>query len=381
MHVERLALEDFRNYARAVAEFTPGLNLIVGRNAQGKTNLLEAAYCLSGLSSPRAPDPILVRRDSESAFIHADITRSARTVHVDLEIRSGRGRRIQLNGAALPRGRSLGEVLVAVYFGPDELALVKGSPSGRRRFLDELVLKLRPTLEGVPREWERVLKQRNALLKAARSGRAENHDGLEVWDDAFCRAGAEVAAARLDALNSLKPLAAARYEAVAGTGAMELDYSSSWIEDDLLAAAGAGEPVTREQLAASLGRRLRELRHAELERGMSLAGPQRDDVIVRLDAPDGPADARSHASQGDQRTCALALKLGEQDLLSEVLEDRPLLLLDDVFSELDPTRRAWLAKSVQEMGQTLLTATAVDEIDVTGIERVFAVEAGEITVG
>jgi DNA replication and repair protein RecF len=298
---------------------------------------------------------------------------------VDVQIKPGRGRRVQVNRAALPRGRSLGEVLVAVFFGPDELGLVKGSPDGRRRFLDELVVKLRPAREGARREWERVLKQRNALLRSARSGEGELKDRA-VWDDALCKAGADLAAARLRALAALRPLAAGRFEAVAGEGRMELEYASSWLDDDLIATAlDRPEDVPIEDLARSLRNRLAQLRGPELERGVTLAGPQRDDMVVRLAGDDGLVDARTHASQGDQRTCALALKLAEQELLTETLGDRPLLLLDDVFSELDPTRRAWLAKSVQEMGQTLVTTTALEDLEVAGIQRVFDVHAGEVT--
>jgi DNA replication and repair protein RecF len=377
VHVERLALEDFRNYAQTAVEFAPGLNLVVGRNAQGKTNLLEAAYCLSGMASPRATDPVLVRTGTERALIHADVTRAERTVHVDIEIKPGRGRRVQVNRAALPRGRSLGEVLVAVFFGPDELGLVKGSPDGRRRFLDELVVKLRPARDGLRREWERVLKQRNALLRSARASGGDAD--LEVWDETFCQAGAELTAERLSALAQLVPLAAARYEAVAGEGHMELGYTSSWIEEQALAGGpAAAAEISVTELAAHLRARLGRLRQAELERGTSLAGPQRDDVLIRLATDDGVSDARTHASQGDQRTCALAIKLAEQDLLTEVLDERPLLLLDDVFSELDPTRRAWLAKSVQEMGQSLVTTTALEDLEVAGIQRVFEVDKGEV---
>jgi len=378
VHVEQLALEDFRNYLRAAVDFAPGLNLIVGRNAQGKTNLLEAAYCLSGMASPRATDPVLVRTGMEVALLHADVTRGDRTVHVDMEIRPGRGRRVQVNRAALPRGRSLAEVLVAVFFGPDELRLVKGAPEGRRRFVDELVVKLRPSREDLRREWERVLKQRNALLKTARTTGETTE--LEVWDDAFCSAGAALAKARLAALAELAPVAGSRYEAVAGGGRMELGYASSWIGEDVLAAGlEAAAQASESELAAHLQRRIGELRRAELERGASLAGPQRDDVIVRLGNDGELTDARTHASQGDQRTCALALKLAEQDVLTEALGDRPVLLLDDVFSELDPTRREWLAKSVQEMGQTLVTTTALEDLEVAGIQRIFEVSAGEVS--
>jgi DNA replication and repair protein RecF len=165
VRVDEVALEDFRNYERARVDFGAGLNLVVGRNAQGKTNLLEAVYCLGGLGSPRSPDVALVRTGSERALVHGRVLRGARRVAIDLEIRPGRGTRALVNKSAASGGRALAEVTTAVFFGPDELSLIKGSPEGRRRFLDELVVKLRPARDGLRREWERVLRQRNALLR------------------------------------------------------------------------------------------------------------------------------------------------------------------------------------------------------------------------
>lgn len=379
MHLERLALEDFRNYTRAAAEFAPGLNLIVGRNAQGKTNLLEAAYCMSGMPSPRGSDAVLIKTGRDVAVIRGDVTRGERTVHVDLELKAGRRRRALVNRATLPRGRTVGEVLTAVFFGPDELALVKGPPEGRRRFLDELVVKLRPARDALRREFDKVLRQRNALLRDVRGGEGAPSD-LETWDKAFCGAAAELASARLEALAGLIPLAADRYQSVAGGGEMKIGYSSSWVPEELSAGALAGDVLSADALSDVLGSRLHRLRGAEMERGTTLAGPQRDDVVVQLANDDGVSDARTHASQGDQRTCALACKLAEQDLLTRALEERPILLLDDVFSELDPARRGWLAKSVQEMGQTLVTTTALEDLEVAGIQRVFEVTAGEVSV-
>ena len=176
MRVDRLVLEDFRNYEREEIDLSGGLNLVVGRNAQGKTNLLEAIYCIGGFGSPRGPDATLVREGAERALVHADVTRGERTVHVDLEYRPGRGMRALLNGTAVPGVRSLRELTAAVFFGPDELSLIKGSPDGRRRFLDELVVKLRPARDTIKREWDRVLKQRNALLRSA--PRAEGGRGV-----------------------------------------------------------------------------------------------------------------------------------------------------------------------------------------------------------
>lgn len=385
MRVERLELEDFRNYARATVELAPGLNLIVGRNAQGKTNLLEAVHCLGGLGSPRTQDAALTRQGAERALLHADVTRGERTVHIDLEIRSGGGSRALLNKTPVHSVRALSEVCVSVFFGPDELSLVKGSPEGRRRFLDDLVVKLRPARDTIRREWERVLRQRNALLKSAPRARSASADAtLEVWDDAMVRAGAALTAARLHAIGLLIPHARARYETVAGRTGLELGYTSSWVDDafaqDALASPDAiDETKLREMLATKID----EVRVRELERGVSLVGPQRDDVSVRLPGTDAglSLDARSHASQGDQRTAALALKLGEHDLLTEVLGDQPVLLLDDVFSELDPSRREWLAGSVSNVGQTLVTTTSRADVNLAGVETVFEVDAGTVETG
>ena len=379
MRITTLAVEDFRNYRSEAAEFVEGLNLIVGRNAQGKTNLLEAVHCLSGLGSPRAPDAALVREGAERALLHATVEHAGRTSTIDMEIRPGRGTRALLNKTAVPRGKGLTHVVVTVFFGPDELSLVKGSPDGRRRFLDDLAVKLRPARDAVRREWERVLRQRNALLKKGRGG-APIADQLDVWDDALIRIGAQLAAARLESLGALLPYARKRFEEIAGRGSLELNYTSSWLgETDAAAAveaASANETVLQEGLRA----RMAELRRAELERGMSLVGPQRDDVVVRLSSAEtAPVmDARTFASQGDQRTAALALKLGEHDCLSDNLGDQPVLLLDDVFSELDPKRRGWLAGAVKTMSQTLITSAEARSEDIAEAQNVIEVAEGRL---
>jgi DNA replication and repair protein RecF len=367
VRVEALALEDWRNYERQSVDLSPGLNLVVGANAQGKTNLLEAVHCLSGFGSPRAADAALVRHGCERALLHASVERRARTVRIDLEVRPGKGTRALLNKTPV-QTRLLGDVCVSVFFGPDELSLVKGSPDGRRRFLDELIVKLRPARDGLRREFERTLKQRNALLKSApRGGSSTVASTLDVWDAALARSGAALAAARLEALTGLIPLAAKRYAEVAGAGTLALEYASSWFDGESEPDAVVLEGQLRDAIAAS--------RPREIERGVSLVGPQRDDVTVVL----GGVDARVYASQGDQRTCALALKLAEHDLLSDALGEEPVLLLDDVFSELDPSRRAWLADAVRSIGQTLVSTAEPVALDALGPGATFEVSAGTVT--
>jgi DNA replication and repair protein RecF len=386
VRVDRLVLEDFRNYENESVEFAQGLNFVTGRNAQGKTNLLEAVYCLGGMGSPRGSDVALVRDGSERALLHADVFRKARSLHVDVEFTPGKGTRALINKTPTSGARSLRELIVCVFFGPDELSLIKGSPDGRRRFLDELVVKLRPVRDSLRREWERTLKQRNALLKSAPRGEHAAHkvrETLEVWDDGLCRAGAALAFARLEGLRFLLPLARKRFEEIAGTGRIELSYISEWLEPGLClrAVAGSGD-VSEDELKESLRSSLDLVRDRELERGVSLVGPQRDDIGVRLAAGGDGAmlDARAFASQGDQRTAALALKLAEHDLLTDILGDEPVMLLDDVFSELDPARRAWLADSARSLGQTLLSSAESDALAPIGHARSIRVRGGALEV-
>jgi len=385
VRVDELTLEDFRNYERERAELSPGLNLIVGRNAQGKTNLLEAIHCLSGLGSPRSDNSALVRQGAPAALVHASVTKGDRQLTVDLELKPGRGLRALVNKSAIRRASALTEFVVTVFFGPDELSLVKGSPEGRRRFLDELIVKLRPTRDSLRRELERVLRQRNALMKTLARGThpASARETLEVWDSALCRAGAALAAARLEALRELMPHAAKRYAEIAGEGRLDLGYVSSWLPEELSSdLLTGGSQISEEALADRISARIDELRVAEVERGATLVGPQRDDVAVRL-APSGDGgatslDVRSHASQGDQRTSALALKLAEHDLLTERLQEEPILLLDDVFSELDPHRRGWLTDAVRDIGQTIVTSAEPLTLENLRPQRVIEIRGGTI---
>ena len=384
MRVGLLSLEDFRNYRSQTVEFAEGLNLVVGKNAQGKTNLLEGVYCLSGLGSPRGPDSTLVRKGAEQALLHADVTRRGRESHIDMEFRPGRGTRVLINKSAVSTNKALGDLAVSVFFGPDELSLVKGSPDGRRRFLDDLVVKLKPLRLGTRREWDRTLKQRNALLRnlprRAPIG-ASDSEQLAVWNEAFFKAGAALAKQRLEALAALLPYAEKRYAEVAGGGALSLLYVSSWLPEDRARAIVAGEDIVESELAELIAARVDQLAEREIERGATLVGPQRDDVtVLLLDRSPGGGDlleARAYASQGDQRTAALALKLAEHDLLTAALDDPPILLLDDVFSELDPSRRMWLREAVRQAGQTILSSAEMETWAGFGAERVFEVSGGE----
>jgi DNA replication and repair protein RecF len=382
VYVEALLLEAFRNYTKAEVNPSTGLTLVVGENAQGKTNLLEAFYCLSGFGSPRSADANLVMAGAEKAFLHGKAVRGERRLEIDLEMRAGRGVRALLNKTPLPGPRALSEVLAAVFFGPDDLSLIKGSPGGRRRFADDLAVKLRPARDGIRREWERVLKQRNALLKSApRSMSSGSGSTLDVWDESFCRTGAALAAARLDVLSRLRPLVLDRYSAIADTDGMDIGYESAWVRDDLIQAVRDGRQVEEKDLQGCLADALEESRGRELERGMSIVGPQRDDLQLWIVKSDGSRlDARTFASQGEQRSAALALKLAEYELLSDVHGERPILLLDDVFSELDPSRRRMLSDAVRAEGQVVMTSAEPGAAEAARAGVVLEVTGGEVSV-
>ncbi|MDQ3985010.1 MAG: DNA replication/repair protein RecF [Actinomycetota bacterium] len=383
MIVEKIALKDFRNYESASIDLAPGLVLLRGRNAQGKTNLLEGIYCLSGLGSPRPGEARLVREGAEKGYAHGRINRSGRAVEIDVEFRSGRGMRALLNKTPVRGARTLSEVMVAVFFGPDDLNLVKGSPDSRRRFVDELAVKLFPKNEGQRREWERVLRQRNSLLKTApRVGDSSTLKTLEVWDDSFCRAGAGLTATRLRTLAKLFPHSSDAYDEISGGHELNVQYDSAWVDRHVSDKALA-EPATidEEALFLSLAEALRAVRARELERGISLVGPQRDDVGLRLRNDDRGEwrDARLFASQGEQRSGALALKLGEFRLLSEILDEKPVLILDDVLSELDSGRRRWLGQAIASADQTIMSSAEAGPDESAAASLILDVEAASVT--
>lgn len=380
MRVEALELVDFRNYERAIVELSEGPTIVTGRNAQGKTNLLEGVFCLSGLPSPRGPDQALVRQGAERALLHGRVRRAERSVELDLELREGR-RRALINKTPVRSARSLTEVMVAVFFGPDELSLIKGSPEGRRRFLDDLVVELRPGRSSLRREWERVLRQKNALLRSApRGGSEKTLKTLDVWDESLIKAGAALTGARLECLALLLPAARKRWGEIASEGRLDLSYQSAWLPQEIGDQAVSSGEVEESELRGHLELAISQARPRELERGTALTGPQRDDVYVGVSSSQGRAvmDARTFGSQGEQRTAALALKAGEFDTVTEAMREQPVLLLDDVFSELDPLRRRWLGEAVAGMDQTIVTSAEPGAAEALGAATVLEVVDGSV---
>ncbi|MGW3323447.1 DNA replication/repair protein RecF [Streptomyces virginiae] len=376
MHVSHLSLADFRSYARAEVPLDPGVTAFVGPNGQGKTNLVEAIGYLATLGSHRvSSDAPLVRMGADRAIVRAAVTQGERQQLVELELNPGRANRARINRSSQVRPRDVLGIIRTVLFAPEDLALVKGDPGERRRFLDELVTARSPRMAAVRSDYERVLKQRNTLLKSAamarrHGGRSLDLSTLDVWDQHLARVGAELLAQRLDLIATLLPLADKAYEQLApGGGPLGLAYRSS-----------VGEPVdsgaarTREALYEALLAALVEVRKQEIERGVTLVGPHRDDLVLRL----GELPAKGYASHGESWSYALALRLASYELLrSEGSE--PVLILDDVFAELDTRRRERLAELVAPGEQVLVTAAVDDDVPGVLVGTRFGVSGGEVT--
>jgi DNA replication and repair protein RecF len=369
VHLTRLALTDFRSYAAADVRLEPGVTTFTGSNGQGKTNLVEAACYVATFASHRvAADAPLVRHGAERAIIRAAVTGGGRDNLVEIEVNPGRANRVRLNRAPLPRPREALGVLRCVLFAPEDLAVVKGDPDQRRRYLDDLLVATRPRYAGIRSDYERVVRQRSALLKSARARGGGIPRGLEVWDDQLIAIGAELTAGRLELVQAIRPQVAAAYSAVSGAPLdTAMQYRPSFRADE--------EPQPeQEKLAAAMREALERSRRAELERAVCLVGPHRDELDLRI----GELPARGYASHGESWSMALALRLAAFEVLRAVGED-PVLILDDVFAELDTGRRGRLAELVAGADQVLVTAAVGADVPAELSGRRFTVTGGVIT--
>lgn len=337
MRLDRLLLTDFRSYAAAEIEFAPGLTALLGANGEGKTNLVEALAYLATLASFRgAPNEALVRSGAELAVLRAEGEREGRSLLIEAELRpTGRGR-VLVNRQRLARARDLLGALRVIVFAPDDLELVKGGPAGRRDYLDDVLVSRRPSLDPLRSDLERILRQRNTLLKQS-GGRLtpEIESTLTVWDAKFIDVAERLADERARLIDELGPLLSSTYAEVAGR-AVEVvaRYEAPWREQGLTVALAA-------------------VRRDEIRRGVSLVGPHRDELLLTLDG----LPSRTHASQGEQRSLALALRLASHHVVTAATGSPPILVLDDVFSELDDDRSAALLRNLPP-GQTVLTSAA-----------------------
>lgn len=382
MFVTHLQLHDFRNYSDVTLDLTPGVSVFVGANGQGKTNLVEAIEYLSTMSSHRvsATAP-LIRAGAESAIIRAKVRAGRddeRVISLELEVVGGRSNVARLNRAPLSRPRDLVGLLRTVVFSPIDLAIVRGDPSDRRAWLDSLVITRWPRMAGVRQDLDRVLKQRNALLKAM-SGRShrlsaggDDEVTLSVWNEQLANVGAELLHARLDTLADVAPHAQHAYETIAPVNnRVSATYKTVLDLDGVSQAADV-----RGELRGRILTALESVRRDEIQRGITLVGPQRDDVELRI----GDFPAKGYASHGESWLLALALRLGGFTL---VREDgiEPVLVLDDVFAELDAPRRERLAAAIADAEQVLITAAVGADVPGFPAERRYRVTAGAVTDG
>jgi DNA replication and repair protein RecF len=380
--VEQLALVDFRNYAAADVTLAAGPNVFVGRNGQGKTNLVEAIAYLATLGSHRvSSDAPMVRDGADAAVVRARLAHGERHVLLELQLNRSGSNKARVNGAAV-RTAELPRYAQVVLFAPEDLQIVRGDPSARRRFADSLLIQRSPRMVGVLGDYDRVLRQRTALLKSARARgiRGDALSTLDVWDDKLVALGTEVIQARLRLAEELATPVAAAYAAIAGA---EHDPRLEWA----LSVGGAdpeeGESVEAAQTdAAAIGEQFRAAlaakRSAELERGLTLVGPHRDDLVLRVRG----LPVKGYASHGESWSVALALRLASAELLrAESRLGDPVLILDDVFAELDAGRRARLADLVAGYEQVVVTSAVEEDVPDGLRARIVRVDAGRILDG
>ncbi|MGW9183294.1 DNA replication/repair protein RecF [Agromyces sp. NPDC055661] len=393
MHVARLSLTDYRNYERAELTLGPGATVFVGRNGQGKTNLVESIGYLATLGSHRVSgDQALIRAGADAAIVRALLAHGDRELLIELQLNRQGSNRAQLNRSPV-KTRELPRYAHSVLFAPEDLAIVRGEPSVRRRMLDELLVQRTPRLAGVMADYERVLKQRNSLLKSARARglAAAQLPTLDIWDERLVQLGSELIDQRVALIRELAaPLAEAYHSIVDADHAPELrpllsidgaDPEAEIPADaaprsaaaaDLVAAiAGDGASATAVRFAEAV----RVLRPKELERGITLVGPHRDDVVLLLNG----LPAKGYASHGESWSFALALRLASAELLRrDSTTGDPVLVLDDVFAELDRLRRERLAAAIGGFEQVLVTAAVLEDVPEPLTARIVHIDAGHI---
>lgn len=386
MHVARLSLTDYRNYERAELVLGPGATVFVGRNGQGKTNLVEAIGYLSTLGSHRVSgDQALIRAGADAAIVRALLAHGDRELLVELQLNRQGANRAQLNRSHV-KTRALPRYAHSVLFAPEDLAIVRGEPSVRRRMLDELLVQRTPRLAGVMADYDRVLKQRNSLLKSARARglSADRLPTLDIWDERLVQLGSELIDQRVALVAELvSPLADAYRSIVDADHAPELRPLLSIDGADPDADAAATDAASPNSVVASTGtatadrfaEALRILRPKELERGVTLVGPHRDDVLLLLNG----LPAKGYASHGESWSFALALRLASAELLRrDSNTGDPVLVLDDVFAELDRLRRERLAAAIGGFEQVLVTAAVLEDVPVPLTARIVHIDAGRI---
>jgi len=388
--VKHLALANFRNYSTADVAFSPGVNLLVGPNGQGKTNLVEAIRFMSTLSSHRVAGYLPLIRNAQpevdQAIIRVLANHDGRDALLELELNRSTPNRARINKATAPRVRDVLGYVNTVTFAPEDLDIVKKDPSNRRAFIDELLVQVSPRFAGVFSDYDRVLKQRNTLLRTARQTGAKGTSlsTLDAWDESLIKFGSEIVAARIALVERMRPLLTEAYQAIAIANNEPHILMKSSLLGDVVAEEDDSDSLEHiensnesevEQLFRS---KLAQIRSRELDRGITMVGPHRDDLVLMLsDLP-----AKGYASHGESWSFALALRLASINLLrAETRSGDPVLILDDVFAELDAGRRARLAELVANNEQVLITAAVGEDVPDELRAKVFNVFAGEVSDG
>lgn len=364
MHVSSLNLRNFRNYAQADIASRTGCVVLVGSNGQGKTNIVEAINYLATLTSHRTSiDSALIKKDEDAAIIRIQLSHEKRNVTLEAQLNRSGANKAQVNGSPA-KLKDFPRYISTVIFAPEDLLLIRGEPATRRKFLDEMVVARIPRMAGTISDYERVLKQRNTLLKSAKNTNTDLST-LDIWDERLVHLGSEIAAERARLIDDLREPLNQAYSSIAGSNQqLNLELKS-----------GVCEFESRENYEKIFQRLLTEGRRNEIERGVTLIGPHRDDLELILNN----LPAKGYASHGETWSFALAIKLAAARLLraESVLGD-PILILDDVFAELDSARRENLAQAVSDFEQIFITAAVEADVPASLMNHVFYVKHGTI---
>jgi DNA replication and repair protein RecF len=385
MFVKKVRLTNFRNYKNAEVELSQGVNLLHGSNGQGKTNLVEAVNFFASLSSHRVSGTApLIKQGEQTAIISVELAHEDRELLLEFELNADSANRARLNKSPVAKSKDILGYLNSVIFAPEDLDIVKRDPTNRRAFIDQLIIQFTPRMLGVYSDYERVLKQRNTLLKSARATgtKGDALSTLSAWDESLVKLGSEIIAARVSISEKLSPGLVSNYQAIAKSN----NEPRMFIKSSILGSAVAESDDTetneyletgdREQIAKLFAEKLASVRPKELERGITLVGPHRDDLVLIL----GSLPAKGYASHGESWSYALALRLASLEILkAESRLGDPILILDDVFAELDADRRAKLAQLVLGNEQVIITAAVIEDVPETLLAKRFSVVAGEIT--
>jgi DNA replication and repair protein RecF len=385
MFAKRVKLTNFRNYESADIEFSAGVNLIYGPNGQGKTNLVEALNFFAGLDSHRVSSHApLIKQGKSTAIVSLELAHEGRDLLLEYEINSASSNRARLNKSEVGKPKDILGYLNSVIFAPEDLDIVKRDPSNRRSFLDQLIVQFNPRMHGVYADYDRVLKQRNTLLKSARATgtKGDALSTLDAWDQALVKNGTEIIAARVSITEKLSPSLVTNYQNIAKSNnepSMFIRSSvveSSKLDQDDLDTQDSLETTNKDEISNLFQQKLTLVRPKELERAITLVGPHRDNLQLNL----GSLPAKGYASHGESWSYALSLKLASLEILkAESKLGDPILILDDVFAELDKDRREKLSDLVQQNEQVLITAAVIEDVPGNLLANKFQVESGKVS--